>query len=113
FGGGLPPFIGGIASDERGWLGYVDGLLGLRFGLHWPLARVATKHFQRKRHWWVGHGSFSRALRGSLLGLELGNEGVPKNNFLGQKARTAGAKLSAPPRWKISRNPFFRPAPAP
>jgi hypothetical protein len=97
-GGGLPPFIGSVAGDEGGRLRRISGDLGLRLGLHWPLARVAAKHFQRKRHWWVGHGTpLGAPLRAKFAPFGAGKRGVPKNIFSGQKARTAGAVFGAPP----------------
>ena len=54
-----------------------------------------------------------RALRGKIARFQAGKRGVPKNNFPGQKARTAGAKLAAQPRSNASRNTFSKPSPTP
>jgi hypothetical protein len=76
-----------------------------------PFARIIENR-QTKRVGWAWQ--FLRArCAASLLGLELGNEGVPKNNFLGQKARTAGAKLAAPPALGDAAPPIERYAPRP
>jgi hypothetical protein len=55
----------------------------------------------------------SALLRGKFARFEAGKRGGPKNNFLGQKARTAGAKLAAPPALGYAAVPIGRSAPRP
>src|SRR4029453_10265571 len=61
----------------------------------------------------LGMAQPPRAFRGKFARFGAGKRGVPKNNFSGQIARTAAAKLTAPPALGNRSHHVWHPPPAP
>ena len=105
-----PPLIGSIAGDE-GWRLGQGSACGSGFIGRLPGLPRST--FNGNGTGGLGMALPPRALRGKFARFRAGKRGVPKNNFPGQKAGTAGAKLAAQPRSNASRNTFSKPSPSP